>query len=93
MAESPPSNGHLELKTPFGNVSANGTTVFLLVILLMVGGASLWEHQKRAHEHHELLCLMRLSFYVNRQVQPFNWRSVPSEYWECLPRNMAEDKP
>ena len=89
MAEPTP-NGHLEVKTPFGNISANGTTVFLMVVLLMVGGMSIWEHFKRANEHREISCLLRLNFYLARQAKPFDWHDIPSEYWNCLPRNLAE---
>jgi hypothetical protein len=89
MAEA---NGQkLSVKTGFGEISASGPVVMILVALAMLTGVALWEHYKRRTEFERLECAINLNLFL--QTKPrgeFHWNEIPTEYWKCLPSSFAQ---
>jgi hypothetical protein len=89
MAE--PNGQKLSIKTGFGEITAGGTTVFIVIAMLVMAGAMLWEHYKRKGEHESIECAINLNLFL--QTKPrgdFNWHEIPTEYWRCLPSSIAQ---
>jgi hypothetical protein len=84
MAEA---NGQkLSVKTAFGELSASGGVVFIVVAIMCLAGVGLWEHYKRRQEFERLDCQLSLNLFL--QTRPrgeFGWHEIPTEYWRCLP--------
>jgi hypothetical protein len=86
MAEQQPE---IRIKTAFGELSAGGGIVFIVIALAALTGVGLFEHWKRGKEHDEILCGIRLNAFL--QTVPrgtLTWEQVPQEYWSCLPSNL-----
>jgi hypothetical protein len=85
MAEE--SNGQsIKIKTAFGEVSAAGGIVIIVIALAIIAAMSVWEHYKRSKEADEILCGIRLnSFLYTLPKGEVTFDRVPAEYWSCLP--------
>jgi hypothetical protein len=91
MAE--PQTQSINIKTPFGEISAGGGIVFIVIALSALTGISIWEHYKRSQEHEEILCGLRLnSFLSTVEKGEITWENVPAEYWGCLPSSLVYRK-
>lgn len=97
------SNGNggdtINIPLPFGGqVSARGTLV--VVVLLLLAGAYmsyLW-HNERAEEHKEIInainyqtCSTRLSLYMITRKEDVHLNQIPTELWGCLPKFVTEE--
>jgi hypothetical protein len=58
----------LKIKTAFGEISAGGSVVFIVIAMCVMAGAMLWEHYKRSNEHTEIECAVKLNLFL--QTQP-----------------------
>lgn len=101
MAES--QNGdQITLPLPWGqSITARGSMV-ILVLLVLAGGylTYLW-NAERAHEHDEIVkavnyqaCLQKLNIFVTTAKDPSSVRLniMPSELWACLPKFLSEEQ-
>jgi len=87
MAEQQPE---IRIKTAFGEISAGGGIVFIVIALAALTGMAAYEHFKRFHEHVHILCGIRLNAYLYTipKGEDITLQQIPAEYWECLPHNV-----
>jgi hypothetical protein len=83
MAEQP----EIKIKTAFGEISAGGGIVFIVIALAGLTAMAAYEHYKRFHEHVHILCGIRLNAYLQTlpKGEEITWKEIPAEYWDCLP--------
>jgi hypothetical protein len=94
MAEDLQSNT-AEFKTSLFGLKLGGKDaidIFLFIVILALGGLTIYEHIQRSTEHDSINCQIKLNLYMQQQVpeKPINWRAMPTDLYGCIPRWLYE---
>ena len=91
----------ISIPTPWGRpLVARGSLVIILIMILAGGYFTFMLNDQLRREHESIMelvryqaCLTRLNLYVATSKDPtvLNFRELPAELWNCLPRFITDD--
>ena len=66
---------------------ANSLFFFLLLVLGLNIGVTLWEHVQRREEHEQIQCGAKLGIYIYTMPKgaPIDWKRMPVDVYKCIP--------
>jgi uncharacterized membrane protein len=66
----------------------NSLIMFLFIVVIAVGALEIWSHRERAHEHQEIVCMIKLNLYMNSipRGELLDWSKLPIDLFSCIPR-------
>lgn len=81
----------VSLSTQWGGLELGGKdalSILIFILLLAVGGLTIYEHIQRGNEHDAIICQIKLNLYMQSQEpdKPINWRSMPPDLFGCIPK-------
>lgn len=76
---------------------SNSLFFFLLIVLAIQIGVTLWENVQRSREHDEIVCATKLAIFVYstpRAGEKFelDFQRLPVDLYNCLPRFLYEKR-
>ena len=65
----------------------NSLFFFLLLVLGLNIGITLWEHLQRREEHEQIQCGSKLGIYIYTMPKgsPIDWKRMPVDVYKCIP--------
>ena len=95
MAEPENDKNTVSLTTGFGSLSLGGSNaldILMFIIILALGGLTIYEHIQRGAEHDSISCQIKLNLFMQAQKpeQPINWRTLPTDLFGCVPKFLYE---
>jgi len=90
MAEEPHRDG-VEISALGGTLRMFGGNALFFFLLLMLGlniGLTIWEHTQRGIEHTQIMCASKLSIYIYTTPKgaPIDWDRLPVDTFRCIPK-------
>jgi len=66
----------------------NALFFFLLVLILLNIGITIWSHTQRAVEHGQIICGSKLGIYIytTPKGSPIDWDRMPVDTFPCIPK-------
>jgi len=95
MADGDGDKSTVSLATKLGTLSMAGKDalgIALLIVMLALGGLTIYEHIERSKEHDVIACQLKLTLYMQTQPidKPIDWKRMPIDTFECVPRFLYE---
>ena len=90
MAEETHSAG-VEISALGGTLrmfGGNALFFFLMLLLALNIGLTLWAHTQRSAEHAQISCAAKLSIYIYTTPKgaPIDWERLPVDTFSCIPK-------
>ena len=85
----------VDLTTKWGGLRLGGKDaldIFLFLTIVALGALTIYEHIQRSVEHDLLSCQIKLNLFMQQQdvSKAINWRAMPTDLYNCIPRWIYE---
>ena len=85
----------VDVKTPWFGVGMKGTdatSFFIILLLIVLSGLTVWQHTLRSREHEQIMCSTKLAIFIftsprsEKGTLEVNWERLPVDLYGCLPQ-------
>lgn len=85
-----PNEDSIDVKTGLFGLKLAGPNAMLLFIVILILGTGLlylWQNVLREREHHEIMCMMKLTLFIQTipKGSVVEWERMPVDLFPCVP--------